>query len=184
MLWFAKTRTFIAANISWSTVHAFINTIQGNFLKLICGLVCQLITLLSHAVKSLNHDNKATQPWWLCRVSTFFMDLWHSATMETLTAPVNSLDNLIENQLWSLLPISDINVWVNWYCHGELWSYSDPVRFQGHTCLSRSSYHDWHSSGPIFLDIYFGKGWVHTWRKKCPFMFLYDLIERHLVVYS
>ncbi len=128
------------------------------FLKCICGYVCKLITLLGHAVKSLNCDKKVTQPWWLCRVSTFFMDPWHSVTIETLTAPVNSLDNLIENQLWSLLPISDINVWVNWCCHGELWSYSDPVSFQGHTCLSRSPYHDWHPNGPIFLDIYFGKG--------------------------
>ncbi len=73
----------------------------------------------------------------------FFMYLWHSATMETLTAPANSLDNLSENQLWNLLRISAINVWVNWCCHGKLWPYSDPLSFQGHTCLLRSPYHDW-----------------------------------------
>ena len=72
-------------------------------------------TQLDHNMKSQYHDNKVTQPWSLYtwyRVSTFFMDLWHSAAMETMTAPVNSLHNLTEIQLWSLLPISDISLWV------------------------------------------------------------------------
>ena len=32
-------------------------------------------------------------------------------------------------------------------------------------------------SRPIFLDICFAKDGVHILKKKCPFMFLYDLIE-------
>ena len=58
--------------------------------------------------------------------------------------------------------------------------YSDPINFQGESGLSRSFYYEWHSDGPIFLDLSFHKGRVHISAKTCPFIF-FMICQHHLI---